>query len=241
MKKLIVIGAILAAYGSLWAGAQENDLIRLAQSGVDAQVLSSYVSVARGPFHLTVDQIIELNQLGVPSSVITAALQHAGTVAAAPAVPANTLYPMAPDASYPMASNGQYSGQADVAPAAPDTVVVQSPPEVVAYPDPYYDYWDYGPYVGLGWGWGPGFGWGIGAGYYGRGFGHAAPVGIRGGGQFGRGIFRGSNSGRGGSYGGGRSSGSYSGGGHGGGYSGGGHSGGGHAGGGGGGHGGGHR
>jgi hypothetical protein len=203
MKKLIGFGVLLLAWGSVWAGTQENDLIRLAKSGVDAEVLGSYVEAARGPFHLTVDQIIELNKLGVSSSVISAALKHQGSAAAYTGQGGNGSYPVQPE-EQPYAA--PYT--------APDTQVVVTPPQVSVYPDPYY--YDYGPYfgLGLGWGWGPGYygyGWGGRGGYYGRGIGVRGSVGFRSAGP----VSRGGGGGSRGFNGGGRG---FSGGGHGGGH-----------------------
>ncbi len=170
---------MLLAFGSVWAGPQENDLIRLARSGVDAEVLKAYVDVARGPYHLTVDQIIELNKLGVSSKVISEAIQHRGNAETTPVVVPNES-PSVP-AAPPVAT-------------AADTPTVISAPEEVVYPDPYY-YYDYWPYIGLGWGWGWGpnyYGWAGRAGYYGRGPGLRASAGFRSGGQSGRGAGGGS-------------------------------------------------
>jgi hypothetical protein len=187
MNKLIGIGVLLLAYGSAWAGAQEDDLINLAKSGVNAEVLTAYVDAAKGPFHLTVDQIIELNKLGVSSHTISAALKHGGQAESYP-YPGNANYPAAP-------ANGSYSTSAEPPAVAPDTVAVATSPdvEVYPYPDPYYDYW---PYVGLGWWWGPSYAWW--GGYYGHGYyGHGPAVrggspGFHSSGQFARGGWGGS-------------------------------------------------
>ena len=227
MNKLIGIGVLLLAYGGAWAGAQEDDLIRLANSGIDAEVLTAYVDAAKGPFHLTADQIIELNKLGVSKQVISAALKHDGKAETSPNGGQAESYPYPGNANYPAAAaNGSYS-----TPAAPsvarDTVTVATSPdvEVYPYPDPYYDYWPYygyWPYVSLGWWWGPSYGWW--GGYYGHGYyGHGPGVrggspGFHSGGQVGRGAWGGgSRAAWGGSRGGGRSGGGGGGGGRGGG------------------------
>ncbi len=220
MNKLIGIGALLISYGIAWAGAQEDNLIRLAQSGMEEQIMISYVDAAKGPFNLTADQIIQLKGLGVSAKVITEALNHSGIATSAAAAPASE-----PN-SVPMAMSSTPGGPANewstvpIAPPAPainqdtEAVATTPGPAVYSYPwnwSPYYDY--YWPYVDAcdAWLWGPGFGWGYGLGLgcsyglgwgfglgwgYGRGWGHGSFYGNRG---FGRGAFHsGSYFGRGG-------------------------------------------
>jgi hypothetical protein len=171
MNKLMGIMMVLAAWGSAWAGAQEDDLVRLAQAGVDSSVLSAFVGAAKGPFHLSVDQIIDLNSLGVPSGVISDALRHA---------PSGITRSTMSGASAPDVNSSQASAAAtdSAALAYPAPAAVAPAPDAVIYPDPYY--YDYWPYAGVGWGWGPGwYGWGS-AGHnyyrgYNRGYGHGAP------------------------------------------------------------------
>jgi hypothetical protein len=53
-----------------------DDLIRMARSGVDEEVLTAYIDSATGAFDLSADDIITLKDLGVPSQVINEALRH---------------------------------------------------------------------------------------------------------------------------------------------------------------------
>src|SRR5437773_7110627 len=70
-------------------------IIRLADSGVDESVMLSYVTSATGTFSLGPEEIIYLNDIGVPSSIITAMLQHDHLVVenAANAAPAPVAAP----------------------------------------------------------------------------------------------------------------------------------------------------
>lgn len=70
------LAIILAAATAAWAGQPADDLIKLARSGVDAEVLLAYVETSSQPFDLTADDIIVLKDLGVPASVINAALHR---------------------------------------------------------------------------------------------------------------------------------------------------------------------
>ncbi len=76
MNKVMVIAILFLAYVSVWAGAQEDDLINLARSGIEEEVLIIYIDAAKGPYHLTTSQIVELRDLGVSSKVISEALKH---------------------------------------------------------------------------------------------------------------------------------------------------------------------
>ncbi|HEY5911755.1 MAG TPA: DUF6600 domain-containing protein [Verrucomicrobiae bacterium] len=59
---------------NLSPGAAE--LAKLAGSGVDQGVMLAYVTNAQSTFNLTADEIIYLNDLGVPGSVVTAMIQR---------------------------------------------------------------------------------------------------------------------------------------------------------------------
>ena len=76
MKALTGLIGVLLVSGSAWAGAQETNLINLAKSGVDSNVLIAYIDNEKGPYHLTTDQIISLKKLGVSSNVMAAAIRH---------------------------------------------------------------------------------------------------------------------------------------------------------------------
>jgi hypothetical protein len=176
MNKVLGIAMLLAAYGCVWAGAQENDLLNLAKSGIEEEILISYIDAAKGPFHLTADQIIELKDLGVTTKVISEALKHDGNtepVIAAPAV--------APE----VAPAPEPAVEPPVAPMARDTtpVVVPMNQPIYTYPwwwSPYYDY--YWPYTYVGLWWGPTFWWGHGAYFYNRWPARGFGVGFRSGG-----------------------------------------------------------
>src|SRR5207245_4277956 len=52
------------------------DFIKLAESGVDETVMRAYVANSTSTFSLDSDEIIYLNDLGVPATVITAMIAH---------------------------------------------------------------------------------------------------------------------------------------------------------------------
>jgi hypothetical protein len=154
-----------------------SEVVKMYQGGINKEVLIAYVDSSTMPFHLTADQIIYLQHLGLPQEV-TAAMMHRdaelqkGGMAYQPQ-PAPVPAPqMAPP---PAGATAQV-----MVPGTPPPVV--SPYPTVVQPvysdyDPYYYAYPYAyPNVivagGWGWGWGP-HGWG-----WGRGFDHG---GFRGG------------------------------------------------------------
>ncbi len=52
------------------------EVARLAQAGVDESVMMSYVTNSSRVFDLSADDIVYLNDIGVPSAVVTAMIQH---------------------------------------------------------------------------------------------------------------------------------------------------------------------
>jgi hypothetical protein len=71
------IAAALALAGdTALASSGADDLIRMARSGVDEEVLIAYIDAAPDVFDLSADDIITLKDLGVPSKVISEALRH---------------------------------------------------------------------------------------------------------------------------------------------------------------------
>ena len=58
------------------AASEADDLIRMARSGVDEEVLTAYIDTSPSTFDLSADDIVTLKDLGVPSKVINEALLH---------------------------------------------------------------------------------------------------------------------------------------------------------------------
>jgi Family of unknown function (DUF6600) len=61
---------------SVQLSAPAEELVKLAQAGVDESVMLSFVSNSSHTFNLSSDGIIYLNDLGVPGTVVTAMIQH---------------------------------------------------------------------------------------------------------------------------------------------------------------------
>jgi hypothetical protein len=83
-----------------------NEIIRLAQSGVEEPVILTYVTNSPAIFTLGAEEIVYLNDLGVSSSVITAMMQHDQLLraewanAANPPVVASNVEPVAAAPTY---------------------------------------------------------------------------------------------------------------------------------------------
>lgn len=93
------------------AGAAANnpqlgEVVKLAQAGVGESILTAYVTNSPSPFRLSSDDVVYLNDLGVPQTVINAMLQRDQYFNAA-AAPAQT----------PALGDAPQSGYVNVAPA----------------------------------------------------------------------------------------------------------------------------
>jgi hypothetical protein len=67
---------VLAIALSNATAASADDLITLAKSGVDEEVVNAYIENSPTPFILTSEDIVTLKDLGVPSKTIIEALKH---------------------------------------------------------------------------------------------------------------------------------------------------------------------
>jgi|GEM_PF-2398111 len=61
---------------NVWFSPTLRELIKLIQADVDEAILKSYIRHAPGPFHLQVEHIIYLRDLGVSAELIDAILEH---------------------------------------------------------------------------------------------------------------------------------------------------------------------
>jgi hypothetical protein len=118
------------------------DLAKLAESGVAEGVLQAFVANCPNRFDLTPDEIIYLNDIGLPSSIVTAALQHDQSLKAAAASAAASPAPAASQPATPVAAEPPLVAPAPIAPAAPETTTVVSttqPAVIETYPSPTTD------------------------------------------------------------------------------------------------------
>jgi hypothetical protein len=154
-------------------------VIRLVQAGVEQSVILTYVSNAASPFNLDADNIIYLNDLGVPTEIINAMMQRdeqlrqlgvaADVPSAQPADTAETTAPQPADVTvnYFYDTLAPYGGWVNVAGYGwcwRPTVVVSNPGW-----QPYCDegHW---VYTDSGWYWISGYSWGWATFHYGRWF-----------------------------------------------------------------------
>lgn len=69
-----------------------GQVIRMLQSGVAESIILTYVTNATAPFDLTTDDVIYLNDLGAPTEIVTAMIQHDQQMS----VPVSTSPPPSP-------------------------------------------------------------------------------------------------------------------------------------------------
>jgi hypothetical protein len=129
-----------------------SELVRLANSGVEQSVLLAYVTNSTSTFNLGAEEIIYLNDIGVPSAVVTAMIQHDQTLKGAMAAtlaantPAQTPPPMAePPPAMPTEEPPPAEGQPEAPPPAEAPL---TPPETTS--DFYGTLAPYGSWVNVG-------------------------------------------------------------------------------------------
>ncbi len=92
--------------------AAAAEIVKLANSGLDEGVMLAYVTNSASRFDLNADDIVYLNDIGVPPAVVTAMIQRDQAYGVGPAVP------LAPIATQPPPTNQWGPNPADVAPQA---------------------------------------------------------------------------------------------------------------------------
>lgn len=114
---------------SIRATGPTAEVIRLANSGVEQSVLLAYVTNSASTFNLGAEEIIYLNDIGVPSAVVTSMIQHDQSLKTSLAIAANTPVqtPPVPQEPPPVMANEPppaAEGQPEPVPAP-----MEAPPE----------------------------------------------------------------------------------------------------------------
>lgn len=107
------------------------EIVKLSQAGVNDSVMLAFVTNSTGTFNLGSDQIVYLNDLGIPSEVLTAMIEHdrlirEGGAAAAPAAPAAAFAATVP----PAETAATAAPSAEPPPAGPPESVPEPPANV---------------------------------------------------------------------------------------------------------------
>ena len=133
-----------------------GEVLKLYQQGIKKDVIVNYINNSALPYHLSADQIIHLQSLGMPEDITQAMIARDGQ-----------LQQMAKQQYYPQqqAPPGMVSPYSAAGTQPPVTVVTPTSPapDVTVIGSGYPSYYDYGyPYdygywppviVGGGWGW----------------------------------------------------------------------------------------
>jgi uncharacterized membrane protein YgcG len=177
------------------------EVMKLIKGGVPTDIVLNYINSSTLTFYLSADNIIALQQQGVPKEVLTALLKRQGETQRQMVVnsPQQVPVPQSPAPAYynaPPENPADNFNNALQARAAESYSYAAAP--APAYPVYYPSYYDY-PYYPYAYGYGPGlylgFG-GYGYGHFGGGFarggfggfgGHGVALGGHGGGGFGGG------------------------------------------------------
>jgi hypothetical protein len=166
------------------AGGPAQEVIKLANAGVEESVLLAFVTNSTSTFNLNADEIVYLNDLGIPGSVVTAMTQRdrALQASAAAATPAATQVAPQFDNSaetYPATAEGDDSAFYNSLAPYGTWVEVGGigpcwQPTVVAVNPGWQPYFDAGHWVDTdcGWYWYSDYSWGWAPFHYGRWFRH---------------------------------------------------------------------
>jgi hypothetical protein len=125
------------------------EIVKLAESGVGDEVVTSYVNSSQGAFNLSADDIVYLKDVGISESVISVMMSHDKALRngiAPRAAPAPIQAPVPPPAAQ----------EPVTPPLTPPPTYVSNPPEEVNYF--YNDLSPYGTWIeldGVGWCWQP--------------------------------------------------------------------------------------
>jgi hypothetical protein len=167
-------------------GTPAAEVVKLAQAGVDASVIQTYISNCPNAFNLDADKIISLTDAGVSSDMVNAMIAHDKTYLASLA-PATPPEPSSPPAPAPTASSDSSSTTAPTTDMtlndfnntlAPYGQWVEVAgygrcwrPTAVAYDATWQPYCDRGQwvYTDCGWYWNSDYSWGV-TFHYGRWF-----------------------------------------------------------------------
>lgn len=106
-----------------------GEVVKLAQAGVDEAVMLSYVNNATSMFNLASDEIIYLNDIGTPTSVVTAMIQRDQALKQAGADAAQAQYAAAQaNAQAAQATAQSYATPPQPEPQPAQTVEATAPP-----------------------------------------------------------------------------------------------------------------
>jgi len=166
-----------------------NEVVKLFKGGITADIMVSYINNSPLSFYLSADNIISLQQQGVPGPVLTAMIhrygelqRQPGMMGGAPApmraqvpaqAPAPTYYSYSQDQAAAASFNAALEARAAAAAAYAPPVGVYTPPVYYEPYEPFYYPWDYawdpffapvGINIGVGYGRFGGFGHGVGLG-----------------------------------------------------------------------------
>ncbi|HEY3863109.1 MAG TPA: hypothetical protein VGO59_14600 [Verrucomicrobiae bacterium] len=174
-----------------------GEVLKMYKGGIDKDVILNFINNTSLPYHLTADNIIYLQTLGLPQDITKTMIQRDGQLqerqmAMQPYYQPQPPMPQQQPAPPPSPMAPQPSPQDGVAPSTPPPAVIGPDYPAYDYSYPYYDGWPYyygGPVIIGGWGWGGrGFHGGGGFAGHGGGFGgHGGGFGGHGGGFGGHG------------------------------------------------------
>src|SRR5665647_3924291 len=93
-------------------GSALAEVVKLVQSGVDADIVKNYIANSTSAFNLDADKIISLSDVGVPTDLVNAMMEHDKNFSVAAITPSPA----------PAPANDQNNSSDNTPPTAPVTV-----------------------------------------------------------------------------------------------------------------------
>lgn len=113
-----------------------EEVAKMHQNGVDADVIMNYIEHSSVPYHPSADEIVRLHGLGIPPQVITALIRHGAKVQQEAAV----AYAQSQQRATEEAKAAAATGTTYATPVVQVAPLAQAPPPVVTYNYSYPQY-----------------------------------------------------------------------------------------------------
>jgi hypothetical protein len=131
-----VVAPALEAPPSVRFTPAAGEIVRMADSGLGESVMLAYVTNAAGAFDLKADEIIYLNDIGVPATVVSAMIQHDGALRQSAAQPIAVPAAASANVAAVPAPADSNPAVAQVAPQFSNPNAYALPPALAAEPVP---------------------------------------------------------------------------------------------------------
>ena len=112
-----------------------DEVVKMYQSGVDADVIVNYIENSSVPYHLNAEEIVHLHDIGVPSQITTTLIRHGAKVQQQANAASAVIQQKATEEAKAASAKVNYYAPAVYAPPAPAVIYTYAyPTYVISYP-----------------------------------------------------------------------------------------------------------